>query len=116
MKGKSVHDVKSMSLFTLSTDIPDWFFVCIINSTMISEYVNDFVNNTQTFQINDARQLPIRIPTSEQLKSFEAIFKSAYAIKLMQFSGEMSESLATKKLAKIQQELDEYVLEYYGLN
>ncbi|GAB1365727.1 hypothetical protein MASR1M36_05980 [Candidatus Cloacimonadaceae bacterium] len=116
LKGKSVHDVKSMSLFSLIPQIPDWFFVCIISSTFISEYVNDFVNNTQTFQINDARQLPIVIPSQEQLKVFHDIFTSAYAIKLMQFSDEISRSKAEEKLAQIQQNLDAYVLEYYGLN
>ncbi len=116
LKGKSVHDVKSMSLFTLMPDIPDWFHVCIINSSIISEYVNDFLNNTQTFQINDARQLPIIIPSKDQLEEFHRIFNDAYAIKLMQFADEISNSKAAEKLADIQQTLDAYVLEYYGLS
>lgn len=116
LKGKSVHDVKSMSLFTLMPGIPDWFYVCIINSSFISEYVNEFVNNTQTFQINDARQLPIIIPSQEQLTVFHDIFNNAYAIKLMQFAGEISAGMAEEKLAQIQQDLDTYILEYYGLN
>jgi hypothetical protein len=115
LKGKSVHDVKSMSLFTLIPSIPDWFYVCIINSSFISEYVNDFLNNTQTFQINDARQLPIIIPSKKQLEEFQRIFNDAYAIKLMQFAGEISVKLAESKLSKIQEELDNHVLEYYGL-
>lgn len=116
LKGKSVHDVKSMSLFTLIPSIPDWFYVCIINSSFISEYVNDFLNNTQTFQINDARQLPIIIPSQDQLEEFHCIFNDAYAIKLMQFADEISKSKAEEKLAQIQQNLDAYVLDYYELN
>lgn len=117
MKGKSVHDVSSMSLFPIDESVvPSEFLVAIVNSSFVGEYVSHFINNTSHFQINDARQLPIIIPTPEQLKDFEAIFKSAYAIKLMQFSGEMPESLAMEKLAEIQQDLDEYILEYYGLN
>jgi len=33
----------------------------------MSQYVDNFVNNTQTFQINDARQIPIVVPSFEQL-------------------------------------------------
>lgn len=116
LKGKSVHDVKSMSLFTLLPCIPDWFFVSIINSSFISEYVNDFVNNTQTFQINDARQLPIIIPTKEQLDEFHRIFNDAYAIKLMQFADKISVTNAEERLKQIQDKLDTLILEYYGLN
>jgi hypothetical protein len=115
LKGKSVHDVKSMSLFSLMPDTPDWFFVCIINSSFISEYVNDFLNNTQTFQINDARQLPIVIPTQAQLNSFHDIFNDAYAIKIKQFSNLISEPRAEQELSDIQDRLDDMVLDYYGL-
>lgn len=115
LKGKSVHDVKSMSLFSLMPDTPDWFFVCIINSSFISEYVNDFLNNTQTFQINDARQLPIVIPTQAQLKSFHVIFNDAYAIKIKQFANLISEQRAEQELNDIQDRLDDMVLDYYGL-
>lgn len=116
LKGKSVHDVKSMSLFTLIPSIPDWFYVCVINSSFISEYVNDFLNNTQTFQINDARQLPIIIPSEEQLEEFHRIFNDAYSIKLMQFAGEISETKAATELTRIQNSLDKYILEYYKLS
>lgn len=115
LKGKSVHDVKSMSLFSLMPGIPDWFFVCIINSSLISEYVNDFINNTQTFQINDARQLPIIMPSQEMLEEFHQIFNDAYAIKLMQFAGEISATKAEQGLRDVQDKLDKTVLEYYGL-
>jgi hypothetical protein len=79
-------------------------------------YVNDFINNTQTFQINDARQLPIIIPSKEQLVEFHRIFNDAYAIKLLQFAGEISVVRAEEKLRQIQDKLDAYILEYYGLN
>lgn len=117
LKGKSVHDVSSMSLFPISVTItPVSFIVTLINSSFIGEYVSEFINNTSHFQINDARQLPIVIPSQEQLKVFHDIFNSAYAIKLMQFSDEISKSKADEKLAIIQQDLDAYVLEYYGLS
>jgi len=97
-----------MSLFTC-TNLPDWYFVCIINSKFISEYVDHFVNSTSHFQINDARQLPIIIPTSEQLKKFESIFNLAVALQKQKFAGKISEEEAEEKLAVIQKELDEMV-------
>lgn len=61
IKANGVFDVLSMSLFTM-TSLPDWYFVALINSEFISLYVDNFINNTSHFQINDARQLPIIIP------------------------------------------------------
>ena len=91
------------------------FFVCLINSKFISEYVNDFVNNTSVFQINDARQLPIIIPNQEELDIFQKIFNSAYKIQLQKFNNEISKNKAEEKLTEIQNELDSYVYTYYGL-
>ena len=54
IKANGVFDVLSMSLFTM-TEIPDWYYVCLINSEFVSLYVDNFINNTSHFQINDAR-------------------------------------------------------------
>ncbi|MGB9795011.1 MAG: restriction endonuclease, partial [Caldisericum exile] len=114
IKQNGVYDVLTMSLFT-SVEIPDWYFVCMINSKFISEYVDDFVNSTSHFQINDARQIPIIIPTSEQLKAFEDIFHRAVFVQKQKFEGKISEKEAEEKLEEIQKELDEKVLKLYGL-
>ena len=81
IKQKSIHDVKSMSIFGVCDKVPEKYILCVINSTLISYYVDTFVNNTQTFQINDARQLPIIVPTSEQLSFCSALAKAAIAQK-----------------------------------
>jgi hypothetical protein len=101
-----------MSLFT-TTILPDLLFVCLINSSFISEYVDIFINSTSHFQINDARQLPIIIPNAEQLLFFENIFNRAVAIQKEKFSGKISELLAEKELDNIQKELDNFVEEMY---
>jgi len=116
IKEKGIHDVKSMSLFSLDTiKYPDYYLVTIINSTFISKYVEAFVKNAQTFQINDARQVPIIIPTEEQLRDFESIFNRAVSIQKQKFSKKINEQEAEKRLEEIQRELDERVLELYGL-
>jgi len=112
IKDNGVYDVLTMSLFS-KVNLPDWFFVCIINSKFISEYVDDFVNSTSHFQINDARQLPIIIPNPEQLKHFETIFNLAYNAQKQKFERIISEEEAENQLEEIQEELDEMVERMY---
>ena len=96
-----------MSLYSLTNRIPAFYFVCLINSNFISFYVDEFVNNTQTFQINDARQLPIIIPDKAILNKFEELFKRAVQIK----KGYLNEV----KLDSIQQEIDFLVNNLYAI-
>ena len=107
IKLKTINDVKSMSLYSLTDRVPAFYFVCLINSNFISFYVDEFVNNTQTFQINDARQLPIIIPDKAILNKFEELFKRAVQIK----KGYLNEV----KLDSIQQEIDFLVNNLYAI-
>lgn len=81
LKQKSINDVKSMSLYGLTTKVPEYYIICLINSTLMSYYVDNYVNNTQTFQINDARQLPIIVPSQDELVELRRIFDDAIRIK-----------------------------------
>jgi hypothetical protein len=114
-KQKSINDVKSMSLYSLTDKTPEYFIVSIINSNLMSCYVDDFVNNTQTFQINDARQIPIVIPTKEELMKFEILFNSAVEIKQKQFANLISDNEAVKLLYDIQKRFDIAINELYGI-
>lgn len=110
IKDKSINDVKSMSLYGLVNDkCPEFYIISIINSTFISKYVDDFVNNTQTFQINDARQLPIIIPSKQILSKVKLIFDNAIEVKKKAFSGIISQNEADLELDKIQKQLDSIV-------
>lgn len=115
LKKNGVFDVLSMSLFTLHSDIPDWYYVCLINSRLISLYVDNFINNTSHFQINDARQLPIIIPTTDELNHFEKLFKKAVSIKESQFSNKISNDIAEQQLNEIQTEIDNLVNTLYSV-
>ncbi|HQB75187.1 MAG TPA: N-6 DNA methylase [Bacteroidales bacterium] len=114
LKTCGVFDVVSMSLFTM-TQIPDWYFVCLINSKFMSLYVDNFINNTSHFQINDARQVPIIIPTEVQLSQFKMIFESADIVKRQQFSSKILEEKAVEKLNYIQEKLDTLVYKLYAI-
>jgi hypothetical protein len=114
IKKSGVFDVLSMSLLT-QIYIPDWYFVCMINSKLISFYVDNFINNTSHFQINDARQLPIIIPTKKQLNEFEKLFDIACKIKKDQSLNQMSEKKVESTLANIQIKLNTITRELYGI-
>ncbi len=108
VKAKGIFDVLSMSLFTM-IEIPDWYFVCLINSELISIYVDNFVNNTSHFQINDARQLPVIIPTDEELQLLNNIYSESVLLK-------KRESQANKNLEReLQQNLDICLIELYHI-
>lgn len=108
LKGVGVFDVLSMSLFT-QTQIPDSYFVAIINSDLISLYVDNFINNTSHFQINDARQLPIIIPTESELRNFVKLSQSAIDIK------RVSTKSNNVAISNLQIELDNVIRELYRI-
>lgn len=107
IKDKSINDVKSMSLYGLTNNnCPEYYMISMINSTFLSEYVDNFINNTQTFQINDARQLPIIIPDKETLSKIKTIFNKAISIKKQYFEGTANERNVDNALNILQSELD----------
>ena len=107
LKGVGVFDVLSMSLFT-QTQIPDSYFVAMINSDLISMYVDNFINNTSHFQINDARQLPIIIPTLSAISESVKFVTTGISIKRDETSDISLESL--------QSEVDDFVMNIYNLH
>ena len=101
-----------MSLFT-QTSLPDWFYVCLINTNLMSFYVDNFINNTSHFQINDARQTPVVIPTLEQMDNLESIYNRAYNA---QTNDNISETERYTLLQSVQIELDNAVMKLYGVS
>jgi hypothetical protein len=104
-----------MSFYQITDIVPMHFATCLLNSYTVACYVNHFINNTQSFGIDDARQILVIIPTKEQLSEFESVFNSAIETKQKQFSNQLSVNATKKKLAEIQKELDNLVCELYGI-
>jgi len=104
-----------MSLFPLSNLASEKYIITLLNSKFISNYEFNFINNTQTFQINDARQLPVKIPTQQQLKEFEQLFDEACAIQKNRFDKKISKQQAEKRLESVQSKIDRMVYDLYGL-
>ena len=102
-----------MSMYGLLDTVPEYFIISIINSSFMSYYVDVFINNTQTFQINDARQIPLVIPNKRQLSQFKTIYYKAIDIKKQQVSSGISVEISENLLESIQQQLDKLVEELY---
>jgi hypothetical protein len=114
-----VNDVGGMKLCTyqeLEGVISDKFIVCLFNSKTINRLTESFINFTLNFQLNDAKQIPIKIPTKEQLNKFDEKFDACYKIKKDEFGGKYTESEAQALLQPLEKEIDRMVEELYGLN
>ncbi len=81
----------------------------MINSDLISMYVDNFINNTSHFQINDARQLPIVIPSYELINRIVRITSSAITSK------QKIQQNTSQEIAQIQEHLDYIVKQIYGI-
>lgn len=95
-----------MSIYGVCESVPEDYIITLINSTLFSYYVDNFVNNTQTFQINDARQLPIIIPTHGQASQMINIVRSAIALKIQNDE---------HNLNFLQDEVDSLIMNLYNL-
>ena len=110
LKDRSISDVGCHSLYAQILSYK--FFVCIINSHFACHYVKNFINSTVNFTTNDCKQIPIVIPTEEQLAKFEALFDRAYASQQDKF---ISNKNNQKLLEDIQNELDSLIVNLYSL-
>ena len=113
---KSVYDVSSMSLFCNNSKISDEYIICLINSEFISQFTEDFLNNTAHFQINDARSLPIIIPSKNDLLNFKALFEEAKNTQINFFNNKISEENKEKLLDGLQNKIEYKVKKLYNLD
>lgn len=110
LKQNGVYDVLSMSMFSQTPIFSDQLAVTYINTKLISEYVAEFINNTQHFQINDARQLPIIIPDSNQSLKLNELFNKGVELRIKQDAGDVDAHI---ELLKLQNEVDYYIENLY---
>lgn len=114
----SVNDVGGMKL-TSSNEaknlLNDKFLCCVLNSTLNNRLTESFINFTVNFQINDARQIPIIIPSKDQLIEFEQKYDACFAIQEKYFEGKIEKADARKLLLTIESEIDQMVNRLYGI-
>ena len=103
-------------MLNLCSKTSEKFIICICNSNLINRYTEAFINCTVNFQLNDARQIPIIIPNKKQLKQAEILFDRGKDIKEKRINNLISEEQEQKELKKLQEEVDGFVCELYGIN
>jgi len=114
LKGNTVNDVKSMSLYDES-GLGDRFFIININSRLFNKVLREFFNGTVAIQMNDIRKLPIKIPTEKELESFNKKFDECLVIKKEYFEGKIDRTVMNSRLRPIESEIDEMVNKLYGI-
>lgn len=116
IKEAGVFDVNAMSLFPTIPLVSVKYLVCLLNSYLIFQIKRNLINSSSAFQINDARQIPVVIPSSRELSEFDDLFDRASAIKTKQYAGTIESSEADQLLDLIQKELDRKVYSLYDLS
>jgi hypothetical protein len=115
MKIKSVNDVGSMSLSSIVDFLPNYYFIILLNSELLFDYYREYINCTVNIQINDIRQLPIVIPTNEQLDTCGSLFQRIIELKKKMFNNIFQETSIEEELSKIELKLNDFVCELYSV-
>ena len=115
LKGESVNDVGSMSLYPNNDVINSKYCIALLNSNLIFDYYRVFINCTVNIQINDLRQLPIIIPSEQEMDEIVSLVDKAIEIKKKVSMGIISESDSKDSLVDIESQIDILVNKLYGL-
>lgn len=114
LKQASVNDVGSMSLMPIVNTISSYYIIALLNSNLIFDYYREFINCTVNIQINDIRQVPIIIPSDIQLERLNRLTYKAISLKKsIQLKGYNDTS--SVELFEIERQIDELVLQLYGI-
>ena len=100
-----------MAFYPYEDVLSSSFIISLLNSSFVASYVGSFINNTQTFGIDDARQIPVIIPTAEELSQIREVVMQAISVKRMVNPTHLSE----KRLEEIQRQVDQYILQLYRI-
>ena len=114
-KKAGIHDVASMSLFELTPKVPAYYLVTLINSSLCGYFYRMFLNNTVNVQVNDLRMLPVIVPSLKQLSDCKELFDSAVRTQKAFFNQKISTVERDCQLFAIQEGIDKFVFDIYGL-
>lgn len=112
LKGASVNDVGSMSLFLLCNLCSTKYIIALLNSNLLFDFYREFINCSVNIQINDIRQVPIIIPSKSQLKDVEDAVIKAIDCRVISESNDQSKQ-NSDFLKDVENELDGFVNSIY---
>lgn len=115
LKQASVNDVGSMSLMTVETNVSNRYIIGLLNSNFIFDYYRVFVNCTVNIQINDLRQIPILIPTPEELYKLVLLVNNAVKVKKLALLENRANFQLSKLLESIEKEIDIKICQLYRI-
>lgn len=115
LKQASVNDVGSMSLLTVETNISNRYIIGLLNSNLIFDYYRVFINCTVNIQINDLRQIPIMIPTLEDLHRIVSLVDKAVKNKKLALLENRANFRLTAILKDIEKEIDMKIIQLYRI-
>ena len=104
LKGESVNDVGSMSLYAIDL-LSNKFIVALLNSNVLFDYYREFINCSVNIQVNDIKQLPIIIPTKEFAFLIESLADKAIKKK---------QKLVDNDLEFIEEEIEDLIKTLYS--
>jgi hypothetical protein len=115
-KQKTIHSTESMSLFSVTECVPEFYMISLINSRFMAYYIESFINSTSHCTTGDAKLIPVLIPTADKLQSVKEIFDKAIIIRVKESKNFISAQEAEAMLDLIQKNLDSTMSELYGIN
>lgn len=115
MKSASVNDVGSMSLSSMIAQLPNYYFVSILNSELLFNYYRTFVNCSVNIQINDIRLLPVVVPSYAVLELIKPLFLEAVSIKAEEAKRHANIEEVSSRLKEIESAINGIVNTLYGL-
>jgi len=115
LKGNTVNDVKSMSLYD-ELGVGDKYFVTVLNSFLGFKILREFLNSSVAIQINDIRKLPIKIPSKSELSAINKLFDRCISIKKKYFAEKITRQDAKELLKPIESEVDRFINKLYGID
>lgn len=111
-----VHDVAGMRLETGLQWLPDEFFSALLNTPFFNLRIRPFISQKQHLQMNQARSLPLILPSSERIDRIAGLVREAVNLQKKRFereeayrSGEIARSLM-KIEEKINREMEDLYL------
>ena len=111
----SVNDVGSMSLSSLSEFVPNYYLVCLLNSELLFDYYREFINCTVNIQINDIRQIPVIIPSAEELSKVKTDFENAVNLKKSVAKNKATEESISVALNTTEMRINDFVENLYKI-
>lgn len=88
------------------------FLIAVLNSNLIFDIYREFINCTVNVQINDLKQLPIKIPNEKQLLKINSLVCSLIQIKKNYRTISDLES-CTENICRLENEIDTIVTGLY---